>query len=124
MHFHAPQVLLYTSEEKKILPIAIYFSDGDKKHRVVSALDNLPNTWLLAKMHANCADIQLYVFIYHLGLGHLCSEPFVVGIHNVFAIHDKDHFMSKMMRPHFKNLIGINHLATISLTSKSAPLTD
>jgi hypothetical protein len=40
MHFHAPQVLLYTSGEKKILPVAVYFSDGDKKHRVVTALDN------------------------------------------------------------------------------------
>jgi hypothetical protein len=124
MHAHAPQVLLYLSGEKKVLPFAIHFDDGDKVHRVVTSTDGLPNTWLLAKIHANCADLQLYQFVYHLGLGHLCAEPFVVGVHNVFTIHDKEHFMSRMLRPHFKNLLGINHFASVSLISDVAPLTD
>jgi hypothetical protein len=57
MHIHAPQTLLYLNAEGKILPTAIHFSDG-KKTRVIRPEDNLPNTWLLAKIHANCADMQ------------------------------------------------------------------
>jgi arachidonate 15-lipoxygenase len=124
MHTSAPQVLLYTSGDKKVLPYAIHFSDGENTHRVVTADDKQPNTWLLAKIHANSADLQLYQFIYHLGMAHLCAEPFVVGVHNVFTIKDKDHFMSRLLRPHFKNLLGINHFASISLISEVAPLTD
>lgn len=32
--------------------------------------------------------------------------------------------MSRMLKHHFKNLIGINHFATITLVSDTAPLTD
>lgn len=59
-----------------------------------------------------------------MGSGHLCSEPFAVGIHNCITVKDKTHFISKMLRPHFKNLLGINHFASVSLVSDVAPLTD
>jgi hypothetical protein len=125
MHFHAPQVILYATTDGKVLPAAIHFTDGDKLHRVVTPQDGTPNAWIFAKMHAMCADMQLYSFLYHLGSAHMCSEPFVVGIHNVFTIRDEgQHFMSKLMRPHFKNLLGINHFGSISLVSDVAPLTD
>ena len=32
--------------------------------------------------------------------------------------------MVNLLRPHFKNLIGINHFAKITLVSDAAPLTD
>ena len=123
MHIHAPQVLYYVNGNDKVVPYAIHFDDGHR-HRVVTPDDGKPNLWLLAKIHANSVDLQLYQFIYHLGLGHFCTEPFVVGVHNVFTIHDNKHFMSQMLRPHFKNLLGINHFGSISLVSEVAPLTD
>lgn len=42
-------------------------------------------------MHATCADMQIYQFLYHLGSAHLCSEPLAVGVHNCITIHDMEH---------------------------------
>lgn len=42
------------------------------------------NLWLLAKMHALCADSQTHQIVKHLGMGHMLCETFAVAHHNTY----------------------------------------
>jgi len=79
------------------------------------------NLWILAKMHALCCDSQTHESIKHLGMAHMLGETFAISHHNAYnnlgtkASPKGNTVIGDMLAPHFTNLIGINHLARITL---------
>ncbi|MBD1902797.1 SRPBCC family protein [Trichocoleus sp. DQ-A3] len=93
----------------------------DRKNEVYTPNSSNPNKYLLAKMHATCADNQYHQFIYHLGFTHLVVEPFAISYHNAFP---KDHPIGQLLKPHFEDTIGINFFARQTLVSYTAAFTN
>ncbi|MEP0883267.1 SRPBCC family protein [Trichocoleus sp. ST-U3] len=93
----------------------------DRKNEVYTPNSPYPNKYLLAKIHAVCADNQYHQFIYHLGFTHLVIEPFAISHHNAFP---KDHPIGQLLKPHFEDTIGINYFARQTLVSYIAPFTN
>jgi hypothetical protein len=68
------------------------------------------------------ADSQTHEILKHLGMSHMIGETFAISHHNAYncyaqkSKHDKDNKdIGTMLAPHFINLIGINHLARVTL---------
>ncbi|MBD2354181.1 SRPBCC family protein [Tolypothrix sp. FACHB-123] len=93
----------------------------DRKNEVYTPNSPYPNKYLLAKIHAACADDQYHQFTIHLGFAHLAVEPFAISHHNAFP---KDHPIGQLLKPHFQDTIGINYMARQTLVSNVAPFTD
>ena len=84
-----------------------------------------PSHWMLAKMHASCADVNQYQFVYHLGNGHLATEILATGLHNFFRCGSKEnHLLGSLLFPPIEGLIGINHFAGMSLIDPQTALTE
>ena len=123
MYVYAPSVLLAkvnTPEGDKLTVAAIQLERGEDAP-IYTAEKTPPNRWLLAKIHAACADNQIHQFVWHLGVAHLATEPLVIAWHNTVP---EDHFLRDVLRTHFSETIGINFLARQTLVSQEVPFTD
>jgi arachidonate 5-lipoxygenase len=126
MFFYAPIVLLEnTKDGLQILGIQLT-RDKHCKNEIHSpdTARTHPNRYLFAKIHVACADIQVHEFVYHLGFTHLAMEPFAIAQYNVWTQRFPDHKLGHLMEPHFKDTIGINYLARVSLVGQRYALTD
>ncbi|CAH1250203.1 ALOX5 [Branchiostoma lanceolatum] len=125
--FYAPILLMY----KEMLPdgdsrlniLGIQLTRHKAKNEVYSpeTAKTHPNKYLFAKMHVMVADANVHEFLYHLGFTHIAMEPIVVSLH---ANLPPDHPIHRLLLPHFKDTIGINHLARHTLVSRVFPLVE
>mmetsp|Transcript_24622 Transcript_24622/g.24214 ORF Transcript_24622/g.24214 Transcript_24622/m.24214 type:complete len:212 (-) Transcript_24622:1254-1889(-) len=147
MYMHGSVVLVLDHEGKKT-PLGIrfnvpqiinkegewdFYQENGKtiNHRIFTPHNPAdPNTspkslWQLAKMHASCADVNQYQFVYHLGNGHLATEILATGLHNHFRAGGKEnHLLGSLLFPPIEGLIGINHFAGMSLIDPKTALTE
>jgi arachidonate 15-lipoxygenase len=121
MFFYAPTMLVVKDERGELDILAIRLTRESSGNRIMSRDNTPPNLWRLAKMHVACADNQHHQWLEHLGYAHLAMEPFAVAVHNAFA---GDHVLGQLLRPHFRDTIGINFLARQTLVSDVTPFTD
>ncbi|WP_434927366.1 lipoxygenase family protein [Shewanella sp. HL-SH2] len=123
MCFYAPIALICQKEgELDILGFQLTRkSDGKDEIFTPSMKQTKPNRYRFARMHLCCADNQYHQFVEHLGFAHLAMEPFAIAYHNCFS---DDHPIGKVLKPHFKDTIGINYLARQTLVSPIIPFTD
>lgn len=78
--------------------------------------------WVLAKMHALCADSMTHEIIKHLGMGHMLGETFAIAHNNTYYYkpwlrpeQKGNSNIGKILAPHFVNLIAINAFARVTL---------
>lgn len=124
--FYAPTVLVYRelleNGKSRLNLVGIQLTrHKDRKNQIYTPNSTTPYKYLLAKIHAACADDQYHQFTYHLGLTHLAMEPFAISHHNAFP---KDHPIGQLLKPHLEDTIGINYMARQTLISKVVPFTD
>jgi arachidonate 5-lipoxygenase len=124
--FYAPYVLVYREllegGKSRLNMLGIQLTrHKDRKNEVYTPNSPYPNKYLLAKIHAACADDQYHQFTLHLGFTHLAMEPFAISHHNTFP---KEHPIGQLLKPHFQDTIGINYLARQTLVSNVVPFTD
>ncbi|HWL85863.1 MAG TPA: lipoxygenase family protein, partial [Polyangiaceae bacterium] len=127
MVFYAPIVLVYREildggASSRLNLVGIQLTRNERFNVVYTAATTPPNRYLYAKIQVSCADNQYHQFIYHLGIGHLAMEPFVIAHHNAF--YGADHPVGKLLEPHLEQTIGINYLARQTLVAPKAALTD
>jgi arachidonate 5-lipoxygenase len=124
MFVYAPTMLVVKDEaagSPGLDILAIRLTREASGNRILTRESTPPNQWRLAKMHVACADNQHHQWIEHLGYAHLAMEPFAVATHNAFS---SDHVLGQLLKPHFRDTIGINFLARQTLVSDVAPFTD
>jgi arachidonate 5-lipoxygenase len=124
MYFYAPIVLIYKElldeDNSRLSILGIQLEEGSKVYDQETAKHH-PFRYMLAKIFVQCADSQLHQFGYHLGISHLAIEPIIVATHNTLP---KKHVVHKLLKPHFKETIGINFMARQTLVASSFPITD
>ena len=62
-------------------------------------------------------------FSNHLGLAHFSLEPIAMAYHN-WTFQKEETHISKLLKPHMENVIGINHFGRMTLVADHVPLTD
>ena len=141
---HAPIVLL-KKDGTNYSPLGIYVeakfgAHGENpkiKRRVFTppkadAPKYEQNIWRLAKMHVNVTDILFFQMFVHLGKAHLLSEPLAVSIYNnLIATKRGENGTKKASNPlgtimasYARGLLGINHLALITLVDDKQAFID
>ncbi|XP_066265909.1 uncharacterized protein [Branchiostoma lanceolatum] len=125
--FYAPILLMYKETlpdgDSRLNILGIQLTRDKAKNEVYSpeTAKTHPNKYLFAKMHVMEADANVHEFLYHLGYTHIAMEPIVVSLH---ANLPPDHPIHRLLLPHFKDTIGINHLARHTLVSRVFPLVE
>jgi len=128
-----PEILTAITEEGKhiVLGIGFFFGNDGTDFEVFTPKGlkwnghaTPPNLWILAKMHALCADSQTHEMVKHLGMGHMFGETIAIAHHNTYYAKasrqekaDGNLAMGAMLAPHFTNLIAINNFARVTLVS-------
>lgn len=87
-----PEVLTAITKEDKhiILGIGFFFGPNGTDFQVFTPTGTWKdqktpkNFWILAKMHALCADSQTHESLKHLGMGHMLCETFAIAHHNSY----------------------------------------
>ncbi|CDW84295.1 arachidonate 15-lipoxygenase [Stylonychia lemnae] len=134
LYFREPEVLSAIVDGKHVpLAIGFYFGPDGTDFEVFTPSGRWrehktpKNLWILAKMHALCADSQTHEVLKHLGMSHMIGETFAISHHNAYnhLTNEKgvqgNTVVGDMLAPHFVNLIGINNLARVTLI---APLSN
>ncbi len=123
MVFYAPTMLVYREENAPApaLDILGIRLGREANSPVMTRQTTPPNRWRLAKLHVACADNQYHQWLEHLGYGHLAMEPFAVATHDALPAA---HPIAELLKPHFRDTIGINFLARQTLVSDIAAFTD
>jgi len=116
-----------------VLGIGFFFGPNGTQFQVFTpkgtwyGIATPPKLWLLAKMHALCADSQIHESLNHLGMGHMFGEIFAIAHHNAYNYlpnknhsnkNKGNHVIGQMLKPHFTNLLAINTLARYTLVSE------
>lgn len=126
IYFLEPEVLsAIVDGECKALAIGFFFGPNGTDFEVFTPSGSWnghptpPNLWMLAKMHALCADSQTHEILKHLGMSHMIGETFAISHHNAYnhlaQKKEGNTVIGAMLSPHFINLIGINNLARVTL---------
>ncbi len=124
-YWYAPHLAVFKRKDGKLDILGFTLTRfTDKPNVVYSKKTTPPVQYKLAKLHLTCADNQHHQFISHLGIAHLCMEPFAVANNNAFPPVDDRHPIGELLDPHFQDTIGINFLARQTLVSEVAPFTD
>lgn len=100
-HVCAPYCLLYNSEEKKLIPVAIKLrSDGD----IYTKDDDIPafcTDWNLAKSHVLSAHLNSHLLVNNIGLT-LGLEPVEKAVlHNLPSVHP----VHKLLHPYLAHTL-------------------
>lgn len=124
-----PEILTAITKEGKHIPLGIgfFFGKDGTDFEVFTprgkwnGLKTPPNLWLLAKMHALCADSQTHEIVKHLGMAHMLGETLAISHHNTYYYlaencgKEGNKAIGEMLAPHFVNLIAINSFARVTL---------
>ena len=62
-------------------------------------------------------------FSYHIGLAHWAIEPIAMAYHN-WTFQNEETLISKLLKPHMENVLGINYVGRMTLLRTRDPSTD
>jgi arachidonate 15-lipoxygenase len=96
----------------ELIPVAIQLS-GDDNSRIYTP-SNDGQDWLYAKLCVQVADGNHHEMATHLGRTHFAMEPFAVATARQLA---EAHPLSLLLTPHFRFMIGNNHLGRQQLVN-------
>ncbi|XP_070552625.1 polyunsaturated fatty acid 5-lipoxygenase-like [Ptychodera flava] len=110
----APIALFFMNKEKVLMPVAIQlFQDAGPDNPVFLPTDP-QYTWMLAKMFFNNADASVHESAVHLAFTHILIETFSLAVNRNLS---PSHPIFRLLAPHLKYVMAINHSAVEILIS-------
>jgi hypothetical protein len=114
----APMCLLYVNSSKKLVPIAIQLGQSPEDGPVFTPNDDFW-LWQTVKTHVQSADGQYQEAVSHLLRTHLVLEAIAVSTQRQLSI---SHPLHKLLTPHFRFTMAINHAARTGLLAHGGPI--
>nr|XP_046272769.1 arachidonate 12-lipoxygenase, 12R-type-like [Scatophagus argus]XP_046272778.1 arachidonate 12-lipoxygenase, 12R-type-like [Scatophagus argus]XP_046272785.1 arachidonate 12-lipoxygenase, 12R-type-like [Scatophagus argus]XP_046272795.1 arachidonate 12-lipoxygenase, 12R-type-like [Scatophagus argus] len=116
----APLVLLHKTPDDTLMPIAIQLKQTPAEDNPIFFPTDSEYDWLLAKIFVRSADFSEHQLNVHLLRTHLLAEVFAVALlRNVPMVHP----LYKLLIPHTRYTLQINHLARLLLISETGVFT-
>ena len=114
----APICLLYVDSKQRLLPIAIQLGQSPDQGPVFTPKNDFW-LWQTVKTFVQSADAQYQEIISHLLRTHLVTETIAVSTQRQLAI---GHPVHKLLSPHLRFTMAINHAARNGLLAKGGPI--
>ncbi|KAG9346432.1 hypothetical protein JZ751_006743 [Albula glossodonta] len=116
----APLCLLYLNPDGDLLPIAIQLKQQPGDLNPIFLPSDSEHDWLLAKIFARSAEFNVHQLNSHLLRTHMLAEVFSVAtLRNFPMVHP----LYKLLIPHTRYTLHINHLARLFLIGKNGVFT-
>ncbi|XP_059185720.1 arachidonate 12-lipoxygenase, 12R-type-like [Centropristis striata] len=116
----APLVLLHKTPDDKLMPIAIQLKQTPADDNPIFFPSDSEYDWLMAKIFVRSADFNEHQLNVHLLRTHLLAEVFAVSLlRNLPMVHP----LYKLLIPHTRYTLQINHLARLVLISETGVFT-
>ncbi|XP_041478568.1 polyunsaturated fatty acid 5-lipoxygenase-like [Lytechinus variegatus] len=103
----APIALFFVNKDKDLVPVAIQLFQEPNENNPIFVPSDPEYTWMLAKMWFNLADASYHQSICRMGMSHLLMETIAVATHRCLS---PSHPLNRLLTPHFRFLLGINHV--------------
>ncbi|XP_072518407.1 polyunsaturated fatty acid lipoxygenase ALOX15B-like [Salminus brasiliensis] len=104
----APLCLLFSTPDKKLIPIAIQLSQQPSEQNPIFLPTDSHWDWLLAKIFVRNAEFHDHELNFHLLRTHLLAEVFTVAtLRNLPSAHP----LYKLLKPHTRYTLQINIMA-------------
>ncbi|XP_069024198.1 hydroperoxide isomerase ALOXE3 [Embiotoca jacksoni] len=116
----APLILLHKTPDDKLMPIAIQLKQTPADDNPIFLPTDSEYDWLMAKIFVRSADFNEHQLNVHLLCTHLLAEVFAVSLlRNIPMVHP----LYKLLVPHTRYTLQINHLARLLLISEAGVFT-